>query len=159
MDHDLQPRTLLGCELVVDVAHNFGEVSLRVTGASMVPALWPGDVITIRRRDIAELQPGQIVLSRRQRELVAHRIVWIRGDSVITRGDSLLLDDPPVNAFNIVGEVVSIDRHGRPLRPKQSFSQRTGSFILRRSGLCLRMTLRLGLRIRRWMSGEYSWAS
>lgn len=159
MDVELQRRVTLGHELVAEVASKFGEVSLKVTGASMIPAIWPGDVITIRRCETAELRPGQIVLLRRGGQLVAHRIVWIRDDSVITRGDSLLLDDPPVNAFNIVGEVVSIDRYGRFLRPRQSFSQRTGSFILRRSGLCLRMTLRLGLRIRRWMSGEYSWAS
>lgn len=43
------PECELGCELVADVARRFGEVRLRLTGASMMPAVRPGDVITAQR--------------------------------------------------------------------------------------------------------------
>ena len=48
---DLQQCTALQCELVADVARAFGEVRLRVTGASMLPAIWPGDIlVTVQRQ-------------------------------------------------------------------------------------------------------------
>jgi len=159
MDVELQPRSVLACELVAEVVLDFGEAHLKVTGASMIPAIWPGDVITIRRRGVAELQSGQIVLSRRGGMLVAHRITCIRGHHVITRGDSLQHDDPPVRPSDIVGEVVSIVRNGCRVHLTQSCWQRVGSSILRRSDFCLRMALRVNRRLRRSRSGEMSWAS
>ena len=52
MDVEFQQRPALGCELVAEVVRSFGEVRLKVTGGSMLPAIWPGDVITVRRRDL-----------------------------------------------------------------------------------------------------------
>jgi len=157
MDAGLLKRSAMGCELVVEVARDFGEVRLKVTGASMLPAIWPGDVITVRRRGIAELGPGQIVLSRRGGRLLAHRITRIRGNFLTTRGDSLECDDPPITESDIVGEVVYLVRNGRRVHLKQSRWQRVGSSILRRSGFCLRLALRIGRRLRRSGSREMSW--
>jgi signal peptidase len=159
MNVESQQRSALGRELVADLAHSFGEVRLKVSGASMMPAVWPGDVITVRRRDVAELRPGQIVLYRQEQKLVAHRIVCVRGDRVTTRGDSLRYDDPPIRESDIVGQVVCLHRNGRRVHLKQSFWQRVSSSILRRSDFCMRMALRLGGRLRRPASEEMSWAS
>jgi len=159
MNVKTQRRSAVGSELVADIGRDFGEVCLRVTGSSMIPAIWPGDVVTVRRCEIAALQRGQIVLSRREGKLVAHRIVWIGGDSFITRGDSLLHDDPPLEASEIVGAVVSIVRNCRRVRLRQSIWQRASSVILRRSDFCLRMTLRLSRRLRRRGGREISWAN
>jgi signal peptidase I len=157
MDPELQPRRLLGRELVADVARNFGEVRLRVTGASMIPAIWPGEVVTVRRRDKAELQPGQIVLSRRGGRLLAHRITRICDDLVTTRGDSLCEDDAPVSASDIVGQVSSLIRNGRRVPVSQSFWQRVCSSLLRRSDFCMRIVLRVNHRILRHGGAEFSW--
>ena len=43
-------------ELVVDVLGQFGEARLRVVGSSMLPAIWPGDVLTIRRCPMGEVR-------------------------------------------------------------------------------------------------------
>jgi signal peptidase I len=158
MELELQPRLVLACELVADVVGNFGKVRLRVTGSSMIPAIWPGDVIMVRRCEITNLQSGQIVLYRQDGRLRAHRIVSVQDNILTTRGDALLHDDPPITASDIVGEVVCIAQHGRRLSTRQSFRERAGSYVLRRSGLCLRMTLRVGMRLRRRANREYSWA-
>src|SRR5215475_14796812 len=113
----------LGCELVADVARRFGEVRLKVTGASMIPSIWPGDVITIRHID-ASLQPGQIVLYSREGRLVAHRITRVQGDLLSTRGDSLPCDDPPIHALDVVGQVISVARNSRRQHLKQSLWRR-----------------------------------
>jgi signal peptidase I len=145
----LQQRSALGCELVTEVAHSFGEVCLQVTGSSMIPAIWPGDVVAVRRSELGKLRPGQIVLYRQERGLVAHRIVHIQGNLLTTRGDTLWDDDPPVKASDLVGQVLSLVRNGQRVNLRQSSWQRISASILRHSDLCLRMTLRLGLRLRR----------
>lgn len=159
MEPELQRRTALQCELVADLVRNYGEVRLKVTGASMLPAVWPGDFVTVRRHEIGELQPGQIVSYRREDLLITHRIKSIVGDHFITRGDSLRHSDPPVRASEVVGQVTCILRNGRRISPEQSFWQRAGSSILRRSDLTTRMTLRLGRWLRRLHPAEISWAS
>ena len=156
-DRELQAHSVAGRELVAEVASNFGEVRLRVTGASMIPAIWPGDVITVCRCEITELQPGQIVLYRRKGKLVVHRVTCVRGDLLTTRGDSLQCDDPPITKSDIIGQVVYLVRNGRRVHLKQSGWQRVGSSFLRRSGFCLRMALRMGRRLRRSGSREMSW--
>src|ERR1043166_8467099 len=58
-------RETLKSKLAVEVARRFGEVRLRVTGASMLPSVWPGDILTVRRVSFSELRPGQIILCSR----------------------------------------------------------------------------------------------
>jgi signal peptidase I len=146
---ELQQRSATGCHLVADVVRGFGEVRLMVTGSSMVPAIWPGDVIIVHSIDKMNLQVGQVILYRREGRLVAHRITRVHGDLLITQGDTLQHEDPPVRGTDIVGPVVSLIRNGRHVRLLQSSWQRIGASILQQSDGCLRMTLRLGHRLRR----------
>ena len=37
-------------ELLVEVARNFGEIRFKATGDSMLPSVWPGDLLTVRRQ-------------------------------------------------------------------------------------------------------------
>ncbi len=158
MNREVQRRALC-CELVADVARSAGEVCLKVTGTSMLPAVWPGDVVTVRRCDLAQLQPGQIVLYRREGTLTAHRIIRVSRDRLVTRGDSLSSYDLPVRAFEIVGQVVSISRAGRYISPEQSSWQRAASSILRRSDFCTRLAMALSRRLRRSGNMQTSWAN
>jgi hypothetical protein len=149
MDVEFQQRPSLGCELVAEVVRSFGGVRLKVTGGSMLPAIWPEDVITVRRRDLAALQPGQVVLYRREVMLVPHRITHIRGGVLTTRGDSVRHDDPPIGEADLVGQVVCVEHNGRCQELKQTCWQRMGSFVFRRSDFCRRMALSLSRRLRR----------
>lgn len=153
MEMEFERRETTGCELVAEVVSSFGEVRLKVTGASMIPVLWPGDVITVRH-ETAELQPGQIVLYRREGKLVAHRIVRNENGLVVTRGEALPQDDRPVQGVDIVGRVVGVVRNGRSADFEQSQWSRAFSSMLRRSDFCLRMALRWHNRLRRivWAS-------
>jgi hypothetical protein len=114
----------------------------------MLPAVWPGDLVTVQSRSFAELQPGQIVLYRREENLITHRIVGLSGDHLIARGDSLPGFDPPVREFEIVGQVVSIFRNGRYIDLEQSIWQRGVAWILRRSDFCTRILLLTRGRLR-----------
>lgn len=144
MDREIQRRAVC-CELVDEVARTVGEVRLKVTGASMLPALWPGDVVTVRRCDPAAVRPGQIILYRREGKLTAHRVHRISPNLLITRGDSVPSCDPPVGALGIVGQVVGILRNGRPVDPEQSSWHRAVSSMLCRSDYCTRIAVRIVL--------------
>jgi hypothetical protein len=115
----------------------------------MVPSIWPGDTLTVRRTDKAGLRTGQVVLYRRQEGLVAHRIVRLGTDHVITKGDTLLRDDSAFHVSKLVGQIVGIERNGRHIQPQYSLWQRTVASILGRSDFCLRIALRLQ-QLARW---------
>jgi len=42
-------RETLGCELAAEVLRSSGRLRLRATGTSMLPAVWPGDVLSVCR--------------------------------------------------------------------------------------------------------------
>src|SRR5450759_2527605 len=91
------------CDLAASVLLSSGRLQFRATGASMLPALWPGDLMTIQSAGIAAIGPGEIVLFRLNRSLCLHRAVQNTGGCLITRGDSVPDPDPPVQPSEILG--------------------------------------------------------
>ncbi len=75
---DSNAHNLLGCELAAEVIRSSGKLRLRATGASMLPSIWPGDVLTVSSEAVAETQPGDIILFEREGRLIAHRVVEVR---------------------------------------------------------------------------------
>ena len=159
MDPKLQARSDAANELVVEIAAKFGRVRFRVTGASMMPSVWPDDIVEIRRCDPADLEPAQIVLYRRMGRLVVHRIIRVEPDFLVTRGDAVSDEDSPIRKADVLGRVVRIQRRGRLLYPKRSRLLRTCSAIFRRSDFCLGMMLRVGRIVRQYRSKELSWSN
>ena len=106
----------LACGLAGDVVRTFGEVRLRVFGTSMVPSVLPGDLISVQRAGISEISIGEIVLYTRAERLFAHRVVAHHGGPehlrLITRGDRLRRNDPPVTSNELLGRVISVVRGG-----------------------------------------------
>jgi hypothetical protein len=109
------------CELAGEVVRTFGELRLRVLGTSMVPAIHPGDLISIQHVSLSEISPGEIALYLRGGRLFAHRVVARAGSSeqplLILRGDRLRHNDPPVCASELLGRVHFIERGERRLQP------------------------------------------
>ena len=113
----------------------------------MLPAVWPGDVITVQHRIWSDLCPGQIVLYRRDSRLIAHRIQSLSEGRMLTKGDSLVAVDPPVEESEIIGQVVRISRGSRTVSPEQTLWQRIGSSILSRSDFLMRGVLSIHRRL------------
>jgi signal peptidase I len=141
-------RDRLKCELAAEILRSFGGLRLRTTGASMLPAVWPGDVLFVRRHDPVEAVPGDVILFWCSGRLVAHRVVarTIGPDGVqwITRGDSLAGRDPAVSKDQVLGCVTAIERGARRLSLRQSRASRLISWLLRRSDFSTRVVLGLG---------------
>jgi hypothetical protein len=127
----------------------------------MIPTLWPGDMIAVRLAPDCDMSPGKLVVfpwegpeehvvQRAVRwdpnagslttgvivnMFTVHRVVRHEPNVLITRGDALPAEDPPVQLSRIFGEVVAI-QHGRS-RPIPA-EQLTGArkllcYFLRRS--------------------------
>jgi signal peptidase len=134
-----------------------GTIRLRVTGASMLPAIWPGDVLTVRRRKSEELQAGDIAVLRRGGRLIAHRVIHKDKQSVVVQGDAKLKADAPFRREDVFGSVVAVHRG----RKEVTVARKTGAGILVRfalapSQLLTRIVVRLHAAVNSFWAG---WAS
>jgi len=90
--------------LVADVLLRGGRlrqsVRLRVHGESMLPALWPGDVVEIASCSLEDVRPGEIVLARREGRFFMHRLVGRFNDTSTTNGFLLRGDSMPSPDLN-----------------------------------------------------------
>ena len=143
------PTTAIKCELIAEVAQTFGGVRLRVTGASMLPSIWPGDRLIVQRKPPNQIQPGQVILYRRNSGVVAHRVIARRGDQFVTHGDCMEHPDAPVHASEIVGEVVSVEREERRVAPEWTLWKQACAWALRRSDFAVRALLHWHCQSRR----------
>jgi hypothetical protein len=79
----------------------------QIHGESMLPALWPGDVVEIESCLLEELRSGEIVLAQRDDRLVLHRLVRGRGPNrFVLRGDCVRSADPEYTADALLGRLV-----------------------------------------------------
>ena len=139
------PGDLSKNELAAEALRSFGELHLRVTGSSMLPAVWPDDVLLIRHCRMEQAGPGDIVLFIRQRRLFAHRVIARSSGSLVTQGDGNAEPDPLVMADELLGKVIQVMRHGNSIRhaSKPSLPARMAAALFRRSATAGRFFTRL----------------
>lgn len=137
------PHTLEVCEdlkfgLAAEMLHRHRGVRLELKGTSMLPSLWPGDLLTIECVAHDEIAPGDIVLVSRDNRFFAHRLIGRRQDQGrilwITRGDAVPHNDSPVAASDVLGRVAGIRRGNRSFvpNPRISLFQSALAWMLRR---------------------------
>jgi len=141
------------CGLAEEIVRAFGEVRLRVFGTSMAPSILPGDLILIRRASLQEISPGDVVLFLQKGRLFVHRVVDRKvaatagrpeESCLITRGDRLRHEDPPVSSSELLGRVVSIERDTRKVELIAHGSNRLIVRLLQSSDSVTYLYLRLG---------------
>jgi hypothetical protein len=90
----------------------------RVTGHSMSPTIRDGEAIVVEPVSISELTLNDIVLYRSRRGFTAHRLVGTRTKRngtllLLIRSDAVGNAVEPVQAEQILGKVVTLERDGR----------------------------------------------
>lgn len=97
-------------------------VRFRPSGRSMYPSIREGELITVEPVVASDVTLGDIVLYRSERGLIAHRVVGtsptqssVLSPHYFLRGDTSLSCDQPVEAQQILGRVVGVERDGRSL--------------------------------------------
>lgn len=144
------PQSRYACqlELAAEILREFSEVRFVAHGTSMLPAIYPGDGLTVKSFGAEAPRCGDIVLCRRAGEFRVHRIVAILEQRPATlyvlRGDALTDDDPPVPACELLGRVTSLVRRGKPfeLNSPNGIHYRLLRSIVRRSKVAVVLLLR-----------------
>ncbi len=139
----MSSRDELYCEMAAEVLRDWGTLQFRALGSSMIPSLWPGDILKVCPGEVADVEAGEIVLFSRESLLVAHRVVRNCGSALITRGDSLPFTDPPVRS-ELLGRVVGLIRDGKEIQLQPGLSPRLRllAYLVRHSSWCMRLCVR-----------------
>ena len=80
-------------------------VELPATGFSMRPLIPPGGTVRVEPASVEDVRPGDVVLVDDGGWLVCHRLLYVAGGRVVTRGDDTPMDDPPLPADAVIGRV------------------------------------------------------
>jgi signal peptidase I len=132
-------------DLLAETLRQHGEARLVGLGCSMIPSIYPGDLITVRAASPSEISTGEVVLVFRERRFWIHRLVCRVSTGkeflLTTKGDALDQTDPRVGSNQILGRVIRIDRYGRVVEPQAAVLKWIFSFLLRRSNLVVKLFL------------------
>jgi signal peptidase I len=75
-----------------------------VLSGSMDPALKVNDLVFIHETD--EIKPGNIIVYKRDGDLIIHRVISVEGDTVITKGDANNVADEPFDISMVKGKMI-----------------------------------------------------
>jgi hypothetical protein len=130
--------------LAADILRAGGSIRLRALGTSMLPSIWPGDVLNIESMAPEYAVLGDIVLVERNHRFFIHRLIEKHNSGWITCGDSLPHNDLPVPPSSLLGKVSAIHRGHRVIVPKARplLPLRAIAWTLGHCGLLLRLVLR-----------------
>ena len=118
----IQPLSVNSNHLLLDLSTELlgrgKRVRFRAPGRSMYPTIRENEAITVEPVEPRHVKVGDIILYRSGESVVAHRVIRIesgRNNALrfILREDTWGTLDEPVEAEQILGKVVSVERAGR----------------------------------------------
>jgi signal peptidase I len=106
-------------QLSIQLLRDGHQVRIPAGGFSMFPYLRKADLLQVEPVSPESLEPGDIIVFQRKKQLIAHRLSGIERSGskddfkAITIGDACVEYDEPVHAGNYLGKVTSCTRRGR----------------------------------------------
>lgn len=114
----MNSKNVVEMELMLDVLKESGTVTLPVQGRSMLPFLKEGrDKVFLSLPD-GNCRKGDIVVYRRGRAYVMHRIISVGENTVSIIGDNEINPDNGVSKESIAAVVKKAERRGRIINEK-----------------------------------------
>jgi len=100
-------------EVIIGMSLETGStIHVKIDGQSMWPLIKSGAVLGISP-ECKKIKKGDIIIFRSCDRLIAHRVIRIYADIIITKGDALIFFDPYVQLRDIIGRAVFIESEGR----------------------------------------------
>lgn len=104
-------------DLSTELLQSGYSVRFRPPGHSMHPTIRDGETVVVEPVSALSVRRGDILLCRTQRGLTAHRVVAVRKNEqarvFILRGDASVSCDEPVEAEQVLGRVIQVERDER----------------------------------------------
>jgi signal peptidase I len=130
-------RRATATALIAEAVRTRGSARFRVQGGSMRPLVRGGDVLEVRRAELATLRTGDIAVFARAGGLFAHRVIGRAqrgGEAVlITKGDAFPEPDAPVCAEELLGRVAVVLRGPRRMALDSAGRRAAGKLVARLS--------------------------
>lgn len=82
-------------------------------GSSMLPVIFPNDKIYIKRTSFKSIKINDIVIFKKEKKLITHRVIYKNNKFVITKGDNNYQADGKIYKRNILGIVKKILRNNQ----------------------------------------------
>ena len=90
-----------------------GTLTYTNTGSSMLPLLREGkDLFTVRKKDSARCRAGDVILYRRGKSYVLHRVIEVRPSDYVVLGDNCMAKEY-VTDDRILGVMTGFVRDGK----------------------------------------------
>lgn len=141
----------IAAELTQAEATEDRRLRLRVDGDSMMPLVQPGDVMLVEPVLGADLRRGDVVaICRPSGDVVTHRVVALRDDGYVTKGDNRRHADPVWSETDLLGRVTAIERGARYIDLNERRRHVTNGVVGWSSWLELHL-FRAARRVRRYM--------
>lgn len=109
-------------EEVVQQLNDGKSVMITVSGSSMLPALWPGDTVSLQHIEQSTVRIGDVVLAKYKGAYILHRIIWKHADYYYLAGDGNRLQIEKVKLNELVAVVVRAFRGEKLLQMKSFFN-------------------------------------
>lgn len=101
----------LAREMLLDSSQQ--QVRMEVQGNSMAPVLRPKDAVVVENKPGERFRRGDILLVARNDDYVTHRLIDIKPEGYILKGDNMFAPDKPVLEEQIIGKVIQVYRRNR----------------------------------------------
>jgi signal peptidase I len=147
MPQNTESREQVKNNLAAEVLRTRGKVRLAAFGYSMLPTLWPGDLLTVEARGFEQTRVGNVVLFTRDGRFFIHRVLQkVEFGSeryLVARGDAMPDVDAPVMPEQVLGQVIAVHRKHRDVAlPACSTIPRFAGLLLSASGRLRSLALR-----------------
>jgi len=109
-------------EVIADLLSRGHTVRFRAGGDSMHPIIRSNDYLLVEPAAHLRIRRGDVVLTAAHRGLTAHRVIGVKGETLITRGDNARENDPPIALTRVLGRVTHAERAGRTRRVRRATS-------------------------------------
>lgn len=133
------------CDVAAEVLRSFGTLRFTATGWSMLPTIFPGEVLVVERLREDQVVLGDVILVGRDGRLCAHRVIAKSEDRShphwLTQGDAMPTQDLPVTKSDLLGRVTHVVRGEKQiaLSEKLSVVERLIAKTIRRYFLAARL--------------------
>ena len=97
--------------LAAEALRRSGRLRLQVRGESMLPAVWPGDLVEIAACSLNDVERDEIVLAFREGRFFLHRFLTrCEPNGFLARGDSMPGPDPLFPPDALLGRLTAVIR-------------------------------------------------
>lgn len=76
---------------------------IKVEGNSMLPFLCDGDIIYLKETSFLKIKTNDLILVRNNNNFLAHRVIYIKDNNLVTKGDNNPRSDGKIYQEQIIG--------------------------------------------------------